>query len=88
MYCNWIKAQDESPELIKVMQAGLRASDIPQRHKWLLQPSIPEEVDKGYVQGWIDQYIYGKKPVKRITDLRIPDKRVPESIVDILKTLI
>ena len=90
MYCNWLKARGEAPELIKTMQAGLRASDNPMRHKWLLRASIPEETDKGYVQAWIDQYVYGKKPVKRPVReivIKSPDA-VPESIADILKTLI
>jgi len=42
MYCNWLKARGEVPELIKTMQAGLRVSDDPMRHKWLLRASIAE----------------------------------------------
>ena len=90
MYCNWLKARGEQPELIKIMQAGLRASDNPMRSKWLLRPSIPEETDKGYVQGWIDQFIYGKKPAKKpVREVVIKSAdRVPESIAEILKGML
>jgi len=87
MYADYINARGAGLQLIQIMQAGLRASDNPARNKWLLRPSIPEETDSGYVQGWIDQYIYGKKPAKKPV-LIIKEKIIPESIASILKTLI
>ena len=89
-YCNWLKSHGFEPELIGIMQAGLKENDNPVRSKWLLRPSIPEETDKGFVQAWIDQFVYGKKPVKKtVREVVIkPADRVPESIADILKGMI
>lgn len=85
-YADWLKAEGVEPELIKIMQAGLRKSDDPTRNRWLLRASIPEEVDRGYVQGWIDRYIYGKKVIKKpVAVFEKSLEIIPESISDILK---
>jgi hypothetical protein len=88
-YANWLKARGEAPELIKVMQAGLRVDANPLRSKWLLRASIAEETDRGYVQAWIDECVYGKKKAKKeVREFVKREDKIPESIADILKSLI
>ena len=81
-YREWIR-QERGIEvgLIPIIESGLKTG-------WIHLTTPLEEYNKPYLERWVSEHIYGKKAKKKIEAISIKREELPESIGEVLKTLI